>query len=104
MVESYLEIRQSFSSVSVCAYYKKSQSASVTASFGETTNGNYLYYTYDNDPNSLKEGTMQTHKGTTKLQCVPENKLVGVYFNSIGNQGEMTFDYAGSKLLGRFAD
>ena len=102
VVKAYLEIRQSFSQVSVCAYYEKSQSASVVANFVETTNGDYLYYTYDNEPNSLKGGTMQIHRGTVKLKCAPKHKLLGVYFNTIGNQGEMDFDFESSKLLHRF--
>lgn len=103
IVQSYLEVRQSFSEICVCAYYQKSQSASVTANFVETSNGNYLFYTYDSEPNSLKQGTMQIHKGTVKLKCIPdEKKMIGVYFNSIGNTGDMDFEFEGCKLLDRF--
>lgn len=103
IVPSFLEIRQSFSEICICAYYQKSQSASVTASFVETSNGDYLFYTYDSEPNSLKQGTMQIHRGTVKLKCIPnENKMMGVYFNSIGNTGDMDFDFESSKLLDRF--
>ncbi len=101
--QSYLEITQTFSEVCICSYYQKSQSASIVANFVETSNGDYLFYTYDNEPNLLKEGTMQIHRGTVKLKCVPtERKLTGSYFNSIGNYGDMNFDFDGSKLYHRF--
>ena len=103
IIQAHLEIRQSFSEISVCVYYQKSQSTSVTANFVETSNGNYLFYTYDSEPNSLKEGTMQIHKGTVKLKCMPdEKKMLGVYFNSIGNTGDMDFVFQGKKLFDRF--
>jgi hypothetical protein len=98
-----LEIRQSFSRVSVCAYYEKSQSDSVVATFVLTPSGPFLYYTFDNEPNSLKNGTMENHKGTAKIQMVPDKKhIVGAYFNSLGNQGEMSFEFADKQLKNRF--
>ena len=47
---------------------------------------------------------MQAHKGTVKLKYLPkEKKLIGTYFNSIGNHGEVEFEFEQSDLLGRFA-
>ena len=86
------------------AFYERSQSESAVANFAELNNENYLFYTYDNEPNSLKSGTMQAHKGTVKLKYLPqENKLIGNYFNSIGNNGEVDFEFEQYDLMGRFA-
>lgn len=103
-VPSVLEIRQSFNNIFVSAYYEKSQSSSIAASFVAVNGNRYLFYTYDSDPNSMQEGTMQIHKGTVKLAYVPQGKkLIGAYFNSIGNRGDMEFSFAGRELLNRFA-
>lgn len=103
-VPSCLEISQTFSKIFVCACYERSQSESVVANFAELNNESYLFYTYDNEPNSLKSGTMQAHKGTVKLKYLPsENKLIGTYFNSIGNSGEVDFEFEQYDLIKRFA-
>lgn len=103
-VHSCLEISQTFSKIFVRAYYERSQSENVVANFAELNEEIYLFYTYDNEPNSLKSGTMQVHKGTVKLKYIKkENKLIGVYFNSIGNNGEINFELEQYNLLGRFA-
>lgn len=103
-VAACLEVTQSFSGITVCAYYQRSQSGSIVTSFGEANGDVFLFYTYDNEPNSLQEGTMQMHKGTVKLRHLPkERKLIGMYFNSIGNHGEMNLEFEGHDLLCRFA-
>ena len=103
-VPSCLEISQTFSKIFVRACYERSQSESVVANFTELNEEIYLFYTYDNEPNSLKSGTMQAHKGTVKLKYIPkENKLIGVYFNSIGNSGEIDFEFEQHDLISRFA-
>lgn len=102
-VISCLEIFQNFSKICVRACYEKSQSESVVASFTELNGEIYLFYSYDNEPNSMKSGTMQAHKGTVKLKFLPkENKIIGSYFNSIGNFGEVEFDFEQRDLIGRF--
>jgi len=73
-VTVYLEISQTFSKIFARAYYERSQSESVVASFINTNNEIYFFYTYDNDPNSLKVGTMQAHKGTAKLKYLRKEK------------------------------
>ncbi|MBI5195151.1 MAG: nucleotidyltransferase domain-containing protein [Nitrospirae bacterium] len=99
-----LEISQTFSKIFVYAYYERSQSESVVANFAELNSENYLFYTYDSAPNSLKSGAMQAHKGTVKLKYLSnENKLIGTYFNSIGNSGEVDFEFEQNALIGRFA-
>lgn len=104
-VPACLEISQSFSKICVRAFYEKSQSESCVASFAGLNGDVYLFYTYDNEPNSLKAGTMQNHKGTAKLKYLPkENKLLGLYFNSIGNRGEMNLDFEQNNRLYRFEE
>lgn len=81
------------------AYYKKSQSESVIANFKKLNGEVYLFFTYDNDPNTLKEGTMQSHKGTAKILYVPRGRtLRGFYFNSIGNNGDILLHHKGYDL------
>ncbi len=104
-IPCYLEILQTFSTIFIRSYYERSESESAVANFMDTNGQNYLFYTYDNEPNSLKSGTMETHKGTVKLKCVkPERKLIGSYFNSIGNHGEVTFEFERENLLWRFKE
>lgn len=99
----YLEITQRFSCIHIHAYFMASQSASAVASFTELNEKKYLFYTYDNEPNSLKKGTMQNHKGTVKLDCSANDKnLSGFYFNSIGNQGDLALEFEQKDLKYRF--
>ncbi len=101
--EVCLEVKQTFSNIVVRAYYHKSESESVVANFSNLNGENYLFYTYDNDPNSFKSGTMKRHRGTTKLKYLPEgNELMGHYFNSIGNQGDMNLKWQTKKLSCKF--
>lgn len=102
-VISYLEIYQTFSEIFIRSFYEKSQSESVVANFARSHGESYLFYSYDNEPNSLKLGTMQMHKGTVKLRYFPQKKLIGAYFNSIGNSGDANFEFEQSDLIGRFA-
>lgn len=102
-VEGYLEIEQSFSTISVRAYYEKSRSESSIAAFAKLNGEVYLFYSYDNDPNTLKHGTMQQHKGSGKIRYLPkDNRIEGFYWNSIGNQGDMLFEYEDKELKKRF--
>lgn len=104
-IPAYLEIRQTFSKIIVKSYYPKSQSESVVAVFAKLNDELYLFYTYDNEPNSLKSGTMQAHKGTAKLKYLPkENKLRGIYFNSMRNTGDVKFSFEQQDLLYRFKE
>ncbi len=101
-VDGAIEVRQSFSSISINAYYSKSDSFSVTANFSKLNGEIYLYYSYDNDPNTLKQGTMQKHKGTAKIKKLPTtDEIVGFYWNSIGNSGDMKYRFDQPELLGR---
>ena len=101
--ETCLEIKQNFSRIIVKAFYPKSESKSVVAVFAQFGEDTYLYYTYDNDPNSLKTGTMQNHKGTSKLIYLPKDKkLIGSYFNSIGNTGDISLKFENSETFNCF--
>lgn len=102
-VEGFIEVKQSFSKVNIKVYYVKSESESVTVNFTQLNDEVYLFYTYDNDPSSLREGTMEKHKGTAKIKRLPkENKINGFYWNSIGNYGEMYYELKQKDLLGRY--
>jgi len=103
VVKGRLEIAQTFSKICVRCYYFKSESESIAVSFFEFNDQVYLFYTYDNDPSSLKTGTMQKHKGSAKIKLLPtENRINGCYWNSIGNYGELDYEYEQKQLLGRF--
>jgi hypothetical protein len=44
---------------------------------------------------------MQSHKGSGKVRKLPtEIKIRGCYWNSIGNYGEMDYDFEQKKLIG----
>ncbi|MBI2309634.1 hypothetical protein HYU89_01930 [Candidatus Collierbacteria bacterium] len=102
-VKGCLEIEQTFSSVLVRGYYEKSKSESVVCAFTKLNSEIYLFYAYDNDPNTLKCGTMQQHKGSGKIRYLPaDNRIEGFYWNSIGNQGDMFFEYETTELRKRF--
>ncbi len=102
-VQSCLEICQTFSKIFVRAYYERSQSESAVASFAAMNGRIYLFYTYDNEPSSKRSGTMEVHKGTVKLKYLPrEKRLIGSYFNSIGNCGEVNFHFEGYDLMDKF--
>lgn len=99
----YLEIEQTFSSVSVKSYYEKSKSESAVGAFTKLNSEIYLFYVYDNDPNTLKRGNMQQHKGSGKIRYLPrDNRIEGFYWNSIGNQGDMFFEYETEELKKRY--
>lgn len=102
-IEGRIEIKQNFSSLRVQAFYEASNSEGVTAKFSELHGQVYLFFTYDNDPTTFKSGTMTKHKGSVKIKLLPEERrLKGCYWNTIGNYGEMEYEYDQEKLLGRF--
>ena len=101
-VETVLEIKQTFSKLIVRAFYKTSDSRSVLADVLETDGEAYLFYTYDNEPNSVRTEAMKAHRGTVKLLFVPgEKRLIGKYFNNIGNVGDMELKLESKNLLYR---
>jgi len=98
-----VEIKQSFSKIVVEGFFEQSESSSVIANFYIHNGTPYLYYNYDNDPNSFRRGTMQMHRGTIKLRVLEdESRLRGSYFNSIGNDGDFDFSFESKKLKGHF--
>lgn len=103
VVPAVLEIRQTFSKIFVRALFERSESESSITNFSDRNGDTYLYYTYDSEPNSLKTGTMQNHKGTAKLMYIgSDHSLKGMYFNSIGNNGEMEFTFSTKVLKGHY--
>ena len=48
-------------------------------------------------------GTMQDHKGTVKLRYLSrEKELIGSYYNSIGNTGNITLEFEQLELKKKF--
>ncbi len=102
-IDAKLEVRQTFSRMKIFAYYDTSESESVIANFADFDGDIYLYYTYDNNPNSLKVGTMAMHRGTAKLKYLEkEGKIKGTYFNSLQNQGDFILEFKQSELIEHF--
>lgn len=102
-LNTVLEIKQTFSKIVIKAYYEKSKSESVVAHFAELNDEVYLYYTYDSDPNTLKERTMAMHKGSVKIKHLSkDNMLCGFYFNSIKNEGDIELRFTSKELKGRY--
>lgn len=101
-VEVAFEVKQTFSRIFIKAFYAKSSSESVVADFYNLNGETYLFFTYDNDPNSLKHGSMQKHRGTVKLKLLPNKKeLKGLYFNDIGNTGDVELQFETHDLQGK---
>jgi hypothetical protein len=108
--DAALEIRQSFSHVTVAMYFANSRSASVVAGFAEEPDGTVaLHYEYQNVPEVDAAVTMHIHYGTAKLRCVPSKfRLGGSYYNwgrdERGHVGTMQFEFESARLIHRLKE
>jgi SMODS-associating 2TM, beta-strand rich effector domain len=97
------EFVQNFSRVYVRTYYLDSQSESIASNFALINGEMTLYYIYDSEPNSFNEAKVEPHRGSARLKHLhEERKLIGSYFNSLGNYGEIELTREGHKLHSRF--
>jgi hypothetical protein len=90
-----VEIRQSWSNISIMLRTANSNSRSLTASILTRTSGAcMLSYDYLNEPRGHAQDSMNMHRGTGYFDLVEPNKLEGQYYNSRGrkNHGEICLE------------
>lgn len=104
-VKAALEIRQSFTKISVAMYFPKSRSSSIVAGFSRELDGpTALHYEYQNTPVADATDTMHIHQGTASLRFIKASRhLDGSYYNwgrdDRGHVGTMTFRWECKELL-----
>ncbi len=85
-----LEITQTFDAISANTYYKRWQTSHCDANVMRLDGKPYLVLLFESEPNSLHSGYDGAQNGVTRLYYVPnDKKLIGHYFNSNGNHGEV---------------
>ncbi|AFZ25690.1 hypothetical protein Cylst_3553 [Cylindrospermum stagnale PCC 7417] len=100
-----LNVRQTWSKISVQLETEKSKSKSIMAAVcTESAPEPGLKYEYSNDPNPFNTQGMNTHKGIVNLVLSSDKKtLKGNYFTSQTRQtyGEMVFERVSNQYLTR---
>ncbi len=87
-----MEITQTFTSLTVCTYYKRWSSKISVAEFVELDSQPTLFMMFDAEPKvSYESPELNAHKGVIKLVKEYDGQLIGTYFNARGNHGELTF-------------
>jgi hypothetical protein len=67
--------------------------------FEKTSNTKRITYSYVNDPNLLLDYRSNSHKGTTILNLVGEDKMEGYYFTSRGSKGTINLTRFSKKKM-----
>jgi hypothetical protein len=104
-VRSYavLEVQQTFSGVSAKTYYYRWTTGHAASTFMEIEGHNYLMIIFESEPGVHHRGDSTANKGVGRLEYLPGDKLlIGTYFNTSGNHGELKLHRTGRKLLHRF--
>lgn len=97
-----MEVDQTFSGIHVAMYYHKWHSTISAAQFLSINNIPTLVTMFEAHPKADYDGNGVVHKGVTRLTQCPDKTLVGTYFNSSGNEGELNFRRTGYTLYGTF--
>ena len=99
-----LEVVQTFSSVSTTTYYYRWNDAHSASCFLEIEGDLFLAIIFESEPNARHDGAGTANKGVARLKYLEGEKLiVGTYFNTSGNHGEIKLHRSGRRLLQRFA-
>lgn len=99
-----LEATQTFGSVTTTTYFYRWHDAHSASSFLEIEGSLYLIIIFESEPGVHHSGPGQANKGVTRLQYLPDQKiLTGTYFSTSGGYGEITLKRKSKKLLHRFA-
>jgi hypothetical protein len=99
-----LEVTQTFSGVQTKTYYHRWTDSHSPSCFLNIEGQLYLVILFESEPGVRHDGTDTAHKGVARLQYLPDEKvIVGNYFNSNGNYGEIRLKRRSRKLLHRFA-
>lgn len=67
--------------------------------FDKTSHSKRITFSYVNDPNLLLDYRSESHKGTTILKLVGEDKMEGYYFTSRGTKGLIILRRYSKKML-----
>lgn len=67
--------------------------------FDKTSHSKRITFSYVNDPNLLLDYRSDSHKGTTILKLVGEDKMEGYYFTSRGTKGLIILRRYSKKML-----
>ena len=92
--KALLDIKQSWSRISIKATFEKSKSQSTTAAIVTTGMASpVLIYGFTNRPDADSKLSMHTHSGTAELYFENKGALLGGYFTSRDrqNNGGLTF-------------
>lgn len=106
-IDVVMEIEQSFSSVYVRSFFKKSSSVSISSIFllGRI-NIPELHYEYQNEPNKMADEDMYIHYGLGVIVLETPNTIRGHYYNAgeykRGNIGTYNLEFESKKLLAHF--
>lgn len=105
--EAYLIVRQTYSSIHLEFFTRRSPSESIACELKRKTNGRYKIYTiYENEPPPLSRGTSPIHHGGMIFSVVgdPASALVGSYWTDRETYGELNFDKHSKEVHDRFED
>lgn len=98
-----LEVQQTFSSISTTTYYYRWNDAHSASSFLEMDGQPYLVIIFESEPGVHHKGAGVANKGVARLRYLPNEKLIlGTYFNTSGNHGELKLHRTSRTLLHRF--
>lgn len=99
-----LEIEQTFSTITTKTYYYRWNDAHAASCFLNIDGVQFLTIIFESEPGVRHEGGGVANKGVARLQYLPKEKLiVGNYFNTSGNYGELKLHRVNRRLLRRFS-
>ena len=98
-----LEVEQTFSAVHTKAYYCRWTDAHSASCFLQIEGKLYLVIIFESEPGPRSIAPVSANKGVARLEYIAADKLiVGTYFNTLGNKGELELQRTSRALLHRF--
>lgn len=98
-----LEVRQTFSNITAQTYYHRWTTNRSDSCFMDVGNQLYMVTLFESEPNVRHTGEEVVHKGTMRMKLAQDTgHLLGDYFNSRGNYGELELTRTGKALYNRF--
>lgn len=99
-----LEVQQTFSGISATTYYYRWDAARSDSNFLEVDGEQVLVIIFESEPGVHHHaGRGVANKGVARLRYLTAERLIiGSYFNTSGNHGELKLHRVSRKLLHRF--
>jgi len=96
-----LVIKHKFKKININFYSGESISYSFSEELNFDSNRHLkrLSYSYTNEPSTLLDYRSTSHKGTTILNLVNDNELIGYYYTDRTTKGEMSFNFHSKEFL-----